>query len=104
MPGVSSFIAWSRRVGSGGRSAWLPFVLVGSVPAVRCRIGQGLAGRGVYVVPHGGFGAERVFMLDHFEDCTVFPGGGFYPARMFHRAKHQPLVGELVHQALIVLD
>jgi len=55
------------------------------------------------VVPHGGFGSEGVFVFDHFQDCPMFPGGGFEPAGMFNCAQDQPLVSELVHEPLVVL-
>src|SRR6478735_10837449 len=101
MPSRWSFISGSLL---SWRSAWLPFVRGGSAPpSVGCRVAQGLPRGGVNVVPHGGFGSKGVFVFDHFQDRTVFTGGGFKPAGMFNRAQDQPLVGELVHEPLVVL-
>lgn len=43
-------------------------------------------------------------MLDHVQDGAVFTCGGFEPARVFNRAQNKPLVRELVHEPLVVLQ
>ncbi len=56
------------------------------------------------MVPHSGFGPEGVFMLDHLQDGAVLAGGGFEPAGVFNRAQDKPLIRQLVHKPLVVLN